>query len=73
MGFIFHVSVLISGPLFIAHPASETDISGWIFKVAINFLGIFLSLMCLTQIQDKCRIFMHSVIFFGITIWSTFS
>lgn len=45
MDFIFHVSLLISRPPFIAHPASQTDISGWIFKVDINFLpGIFLSL-----------------------------
>lgn len=56
---IFHVSFSISGPPFIAHPAPETDISGWIFKVDINFLlGIFLSLMCLTaEITGKVPYF----------------
>lgn len=62
------------GPPFIAYPASETDISGWTLKVDINFLlDVFLSLMCLTaEIQEKCHISMHSVVFFGITICSIF-
>lgn len=59
MDFIFHVSFLISCLPLIAHPASETDISGWIFKVDTNFLlGIFLSLMCLTaEITGKVLYF----------------
>lgn len=68
------ISFFMLGPPFIAYPASETDISGWTLKVDINFLlGVFLSLMCLTaEIQEKCHISMHSVVFFGITICSIF-
>lgn len=72
--FVFHVSFLISGPPFIAHPASETDISGWIFEADINFLlGKFYPwCVLLLKQQEKCRIFMHPVVLFGIAIRSTF-
>lgn len=47
------ISLFMLGPPLIAHPASETDISGWTLKVDINFLLVYFYPWCVLQLKYR--------------------